>query len=344
MMKITIFGLTLSSSWGNGHATIWRALCGALARKGVRVVFYERDVPYYARHRDLVECEHCELVLYKRWEEVRERAWDAAKNSDCAMVTSYCPDAEAACALVLDSGARVRAFYARLRNKEEVDYIPTDGFAAFDLVLTYTGGSAIKELRERLGARRVVALYGCADPRKHNPVASHPRFAANLSYLGTYAHDRQQMLDELFLKPARLLPDKRFIVAGAQYPAEFPWSQNIWFVRHLPPAEHSAFYCSSAVTLSVTRSAMAAMGYCPSGRLFEAAACGVPVVSDSWRGLETFFEPGREILIAKSAEEMESVLSRDDAALRAIGDAARRRVLSHHTSDQRATELLSSLE
>ena len=182
-------------------------------------------------------------------------------------------------------------------------------------MLSYTGGRALDELRERLGARAVAPLYGSVDPDVHGPVAPVDRYRADLSYLGTYAEDRQATLDRLLVETARRSPARRFLVGGAQYPAAFPWTANIFFVRHLPPAEHPAFYSSSRLTLNVTRRAMAAMGYCPSGRLFEAAACGAPILSDEWEGLERFFRPGIEILIARDTADAESALAQPDAAL-----------------------------
>lgn len=351
-MKLVIFGLTVSSSWGNGHATIWRGLLRALAREGHEIKFFERNVSYYANHRDLASSPDYEIALYDGWEDVIDSARSALRTADCAIVTSYCPEAQEASDLILDSSVGLRIFYdldtpvtlERLRRGETVEYLPSYGLGPFDMVLSYTGGRALDELRTRLGARRVAALYGSADPALHRPVAGNERYRADLSYLGTYASDRQAHLQELFINPARECPEKRFVIGGAQYPSEFPWTSNIWFVRHVPPSEHPPFYCSSHLTLSVTRAAMADMGYCPSGRLFEAAACGVPVISDYWEGLEDFFVPGREILVASSTNDVKQALALDAAELRAIGKAARERVLAEHTSERRGTELLSLLE
>lgn len=350
-MKLVIFGLTVSSSWGNGHATIWRGLCSALARQGHEIKFFERDVSYYAIHRDLASSRDYEIIFYNKWEEIEPSARAGVESADCAIVTSYCPNAQVASDLILDSSA-LRIFYdldtpvtlERLRRGEEVDYVPSYGLAPFDLVLSYTGGPALNELSARLGAKRVAALYGSVDPDVHRPVDGNDRYRADLSYLGTYASDRQAKLQELFIDPARQCPEKRFVIGGAQYPTEFPWTDNIWFVRHVPPFEHPAFYCSSDLTLSVTRAAMAEMGYCPSGRLFEAAACGVPVISDYWEGLSDFFEPGREILVASTADEVKEALALDKGELAAVGNAARDRVLAEHTAERRGMQLLTLLE
>lgn len=350
-MRIVIFGLTISSSWGNGHATLWRGLCRALARRGHDISFFERDVPYYAAHRDLVALDGVELVLYPDWAQVRTRAVDALMNADVGIVTSYCADAVAVTPYVAER-AGLAVFYDMdtpvtldgLQRGDAVPYIGRRGLRDFDLVLSYTGGRALDDLRTVLGARRVAPLYGSVDPDVHRPTAAAPQYAADLSYLGTYAADRQDALERLFVDAARGRPECRFVIGGAQYPADFPWSANIAFVRHLPPAEHPAFYSSSPLTLNVTRRAMAAMGYCPSGRLFEAAACGTAILTDTWGGLEQFFTPGEEVLVASDTDATLAALDLPREALARIGERARERTLDEHTAAHRARELEAALE
>jgi spore maturation protein CgeB len=351
-MKLVVFGLTVSSSWGNGHATLWRGLIRALARRGHHVVFFERDVPYYAGARDLWSLPDAELVLFADWDEVLPRARRELADADAAMVTSYCHDGIAATELVLDSPAALRVFYDLdtpvtldgLKQGREVPYVGPDGLGGFDLVLSYTGGRALDELRSVLGARRVAPLYGHVDPEVHRPAPPLQSSLADLSYLGTYAADRQAAVETLMLEPARRMPERSFLIGGAQYPEDFPWTGNIFFRRHLPPCEHPAFYGSSALTLNVTRRAMAEMGFCPSGRLFEAAACGVPILSDRWEGLETFFTPGEEILTAATTEEAMEAISAPRERLERIARAARERTLAEHTSHRRAEELEALFE
>jgi spore maturation protein CgeB len=351
-MRLLIFGLTVSSSWGNGHATIWRGLCRALVEIGHSITFFEKDVSYYRTHRDLVDPEQYELRLYSDWDDVESNAQRELDNADCAIVTSYCPDARPAAQLILDSKVPLRVFYdldtpvtlKALRENADVPYIPAFGLEPFDLVLSYTGGKALDELRSYLGARRVAALYGCVDPASHRRVPAIPRYECDLSYLGTYASDRQPRLDKLFLEPARQVSQKKFCIGGALYPSDFHWSDNIYYVRHLPPLEHPAFYSSSTLTLNVTRAAMAEMGYCPSGRLFEAAACGTPIVSDCWDGLDQFFTPGDEILLANNSDDVIEALTLDNSQLRAIARGAAERVMDQHTARQRARQLIDLLE
>ena len=352
-MRLVIFGLTISSSWGNGHATLWRGLLRSFAAQGHAIEFLERDTPYYATHRDLPDPPGVSLSIYPSWDDVKERATEAVRSADVALITSYCPDAREA-AVLLERAPRslARVFYdldspvtlERIRSGNRVAYIPPDGLAAFDLVLSYAGGPALSELRDRLGARRVAPLYGSVDPMVHRPAPRDAHLESDLSYLGTYSEDRQEALTRLFLEPARGLPDHGFVVGGSQYPTEFPWGPNIRYVRHVPPPLHAAFYCSSRFTLNVTRGPMLATGHCPSGRLFEAAACGAAIVTDRWSGLEEFFTPGSEIVVADGSDDVMRALRMSPEESAAVGAAARRRALAEHTAERRARELASLLE
>src|SRR5947209_8560722 len=345
-MKLVFFGLTISSSWGNGHATLLRGLFRQLIGRGHEVVFFERDVPYYAAQRDLPELPGGKLILYRGWDEIASQARLELREADVAIVTSYCPDGIAAAEMVWDSSA-LRVFYDmdtpvtlfRLRAGESLTYVDQRGFGEYDLVLSFTGGGALTALEEELGARKVAPLYGSVDPDLYRRVTPNEYYRADFSYLGTYAADRQAALQRLFIEPARQVPAQRFVLGGAQYPEEFPWAPNIFFLQHLAPSEHAAFFSSSRLTLNVTRDTMKAMGWCPSGRLFEASACGCPMVSDNWSGLDDFFRPGEEILIADTTEDALNVLQLSDAELSRIATAARERTLTENSSARRAQEL-----
>ena len=346
-MKIVVFGLSVSSSWGNGHAVLWRALIRALGAQGHLVVFFERDVPWYAQHRDLREIDGGRLVLYDEWNTILPAARRELRDAEAAIVTSYCPDGIAATELVLEAPA-LHVFYdldtpvtlARLAQGEPVEAIGPRGLASFDLALSYTGGAALTALRERLGARSVAPLYGSVDIAQYRPAPPPGEPRAALSYLGTYAEDRQDKLAALMLEPARRRPDRRFIIGGALYPADFAWSDNIFFWRHVAPSYHPQFYAAARATLNVTRRSMAESGWCPSGRLFEAASCAAPVLSDWWEGLPSFFEPGNEILVVRSTEDVLAAIDLSDAELTRIGEAARERALADHTAERRAAELV----
>jgi spore maturation protein CgeB len=319
-----------------------------MLRRHHTVTFYEKDVPYYAGARDLEGLpEGARLRLYDHIDSIRPEASRELAQANLALCTSYCPDGLTASRLILESKATIRAFYDldtpvtldQLRSGAAVEYLPASGLRDFDLVLSYTGGRALDELRSRLGARVVEPLYGSVDPEAHFPVPPLPEFRSTLSYLGTYAADRQAALERLFLEPARRLPAERFLIGGALYPEHFPWTQNLFFTRHLSPAQHPAFFCSARATLNITRRAMAEYGSCPSGRLFEAAACGVALISDGWEHLDQFFAPGEEILQVDTTEDVLEALALSDAELRRIGEKARTRVLTEHTAERRVLEL-----
>lgn len=351
-MTIVVFGLSISSAWGNGHATLLRGLFRSLHAAGHTVHFFERDAPYYAQHRDSSSFSYVHLHIYNDWGTIASRARSLLSRADAAIVTSYCPDARPASALLFDAQIPRTLFYdmdtpvtfSRLYKGEDVPYLPERGLADFDLVLSYTGGRAIKELKTRLHAREVAPLYGWVDPEHYFPVSASNTFRADLSYLGTYSEDRQPALETLFIAPARESPSRSFSIGGAMYPAVASWPPNVRHFDHVAPREHPAFYCSSPVTLNITRASMAAMGYCPSGRLFEAAACGAVILSDSWEGLNEFFEPGEEILLARTTGDSLQALSLDGAELARIARRARERALSCHTAQIRARRLLSLIE
>ncbi len=347
-MRIVIFGLTVSSSWGNGHATLWRSLIKSLLRRGHQVTFYERDAPYYARTRDLHEFgAGGKLCLYANFEEIGRAARLDLDVADLAICTSYCADGIVASKLILESQAGIKCFYDldtpvtldALARSQTVNYLPPAGLAPFDLVLSYTGGRALDELKTKLGARFVAPLYGSVDPEMHHPVARREDLDCTLSYLGTHAADRQPALELLFLSPATSQPSHRFLLCGSQYPHTIRWPENVMIVEHMRPHDHAAFFSSSRATLNITRRAMADYGYCPSGRLFEAAACETCILSDWWEGLDSFFIPGEEILIVRSAEDVLSAIQQEGGALRRIGAAARVRALADHTGDSRIVEL-----
>jgi spore maturation protein CgeB len=351
-MKIVIFGLTISSSWGNGHATLWRGLCGALNRLGHDIVFFEHNRPYYESSRDWTSSDATQLVLYDGWWSIRDVVIRQLQDADVAIVTSYCSDAVLACEEILESGRALPVFYdldtpvtlATLQSGEQVPYLGPEGLAPYELVLSYTGGAALTELQSALGAKRTAPLYGHVDPNTHRPAAAIEAYRADLSYLGTYAADRQIALETLFVAAARQRPNCRFVMGGAQYPDSFPWTSNVYFVRHVPPEQHAAFFSSSRLTLNVTRQAMARMGWCPSGRMFEAAACRVPILSDDWEGLTDFYTPGEELVLAHSTADALAALDMSDAELGTIARRAYERTLAEHTSYHRAQQLLALLD
>lgn len=346
-MKIVIYGLTITSSWGNGHATTYRSLVKALARKGHKVYFIEKDVEWYRNNRDLPQPEFCTVRLYEQWpREVRELVALAA-DADVILIGSYFPDAVAATRALLNAGYGPVLFYdidtpitiAQLRDQGRTAYLEPSLIPLYDAYLSFTGGPALAELEDDFGASWAVPFYCSVDAAIYRPVPICPEFQCDLSYLGTYASDRQPKLMQYLNDPARMLPDRRFVVAGPQYPTGIPWQPNVDRIVHLSPREHPFFYSSSRFSLNLTRADMVAAGYSPSVRLFEASACGAAILSDRWPGLEEFLTPGEEILLPRDAREVTEILTGISDEERArIGTRARERILSQHTSEHRAAQ------
>jgi len=345
-MKITICGLTFTSSWGNGHATTYRALARAMHARGHEVVFFERDLEWYASNRDMPEPPFCRVHIYERWRDVLPLLRREVADSDVAMVGSYFPDARNAIPEILDSVTPVKAFYdidtpitvSKLRSGD-AEYLSRHQVPGFDLYFSFTGGPMLRELETRFGAKRAVPLYCSFDPDRYRASESEPRFRYHLSYMGTYAPDRQAKLEEFLCKPALQLPECNFIAAGPQYPGTIRWPKNVKRIIHVEPKFHAPFYSSSRFTLNLTRKDMVGAGYSPSVRLFEAAGCGAAIISDPWPGIETFFVPGDEILLAESTTDVLSYLANlgaEDA--RIIGKRAQERVLTEHSAEKRAIQ------
>lgn len=343
-LRITVLGLSITSSWGNGHATTWRALLKALAARGHAITFLERDVPWYRAHRDLPQASWCRIALYRDIADLRQRFAGSVAEADLVVIGSYVPDGVAVARWVQASAAGVVAFYdidtpvtlAKLA-REDHEYLAPDLIPRFDLYLSFAGGPPLARLEQVYGARRARALYCAVDPVAYRPLGLPERHA--LGYLGTYSADRQPAVERLLIEPARALPDERFVVAGPQYPEHLAWPANVVREDHVPPERHPAFYGQLRFALNVTRADMIGAGWSPSVRLFEAAACGVPIISDDWPGLDELLEPGREILIAHHTADVVRYLSEIGSDQRSrIALAGRERVLARHTAAHRAFE------
>ena len=346
-MKLVVLGLSLSSSWGNGHATTYRALLKAFATRGHDVLFLERDVPWYRKNRDIADTDYCRLEYYGSLEELDWRR-EEIRCADAVIVGSYVPDGVEVGLYVQHNARGVTAFYdidtpvtlAKLR-RFDLEYLAPDLVPCYDIYLSFTGGPTLQRIEKQYGSPMARALYCSVDREFYRPLNAPQKW--DLSYLGTYSDDRQPTLERLLIEPARRLPHLRFCVAGPQYPRDVDWPRNVERIEHLPPSGHTAFYAASRYTLNVTRADMIAAGWSPSVRLFEAAACATPVISDRWEGIDSLFAPGHEIILADSSDDVVARLgSNVDTA--AIGQAARQRILSAHTADHRAAELESYID
>jgi spore maturation protein CgeB len=344
-MNIVILGLSITSSWGNGHATTFRGLVRELTRNGHHVLFLERDVPWYATNRDLPNPDFCQTELYASLADLEVRFTEPVREADLVIVGSYVPEGVAVGEWVVRSAQGVKAFYdidtpvtlAKL-TRHDYEYLHPRLIPQYDLYLSFTGGPTLERLEKEYGSPMARPFYCSFDPALYYP---EPQPATwDLGYLGTYSDDRQPPLENLMLDAARQWPSGRFVVAGPQYPATVQWPVNTEYIPHLPPAAHRAFYNQQRFTQNITRADMVAAGYSPSVRLFEAAACGTPIISDYWEGLDSLFELGTEILVARSAADTLGYLRElPEAERQAIAERARQRVLTQHTAAHRAQEL-----
>ena len=345
-MNIVILGLSITSSWGNGHATTFRGLVRELTRNGHQVLFLERDMPWYANSRDLLNPDFCQTELYTSLADLQARFTEQVRAADLVLVGSYVPEGVAVGEWVMQTAQGIKSFYdidtpvtlAKLA-REDYEYLHPRLIPQYDLYLSFTGGPTLTRLEKEYGSPMARPFYCSFDPALYFPELQPAKW--DLGYLGTYSDDRQPPLEQLMLDAARQWPAGRFVVAGPQYPATTQWPANTQYISHLPPAEHRAFYNQQRYAQNITRADMVAAGYSPSVRLFEAAACGTPIISDYWEGLATLFELDTEILVARSAADTLRYLRELPEAERlAIGERARQKVLAHHTAAHRAQELV----
>jgi spore maturation protein CgeB len=344
-MKIVILGLSITSSWGNGHATTFRGLVRELVKRGHELTFLERDQPWYASNRDLPNPPFGTTVLYASFDELRERHVDTVREADLVIVGSYVPEGVRVGDWVQQEAGGIKAFYdidtpvtlAKLQRGDH-EYLHPRQIPGYDLYLSFTGGPTLKKLERGYGSPRARVLYCSFDPELYFPEPQPLQW--DLGYMGTYSDDRQPSVKAFLLEPARKHPQGRFIIAGPQYPDTAAWPANVTHQPHLPPAEHRRFYNSQRFTLNVTRQDMIRAGWSPSVRLFEAAACGTPIISDRWAGIESLLVPHQEILLVDRTAEVLDILQRcgEDERLR-MAERARKRILAEHTAAHRAAEL-----
>jgi spore maturation protein CgeB len=342
-LDCVFLGLSITSTWGNGHATTYRGLLKELAKRGHNITFLERDVPWYASNREFETATYCQIGLYGSLEELDERFAAVIREADIVVVGSYVPEGIAVGRWVTSIAKNATAFYdidtpVTLANleKNRCEYLSRELIRKYQIYFSFTGGPTLDYIEQQLGARCAEPLYCSVDPSLYYPEKRPTLW--DLAYLGTYAADRQPALETLLLQVAREQPGARFAVAGPQYPSNIQWPANVERIEHLPAKEHRRFYNSQKFALNVTRQDMIRAGYSPSVRLFEAAACGVPIMTDEWAGLESFFEPLSEILPVRSAEDVTSYLEMREEQRLEIGERARRRTLRDHTATVRAKE------
>ncbi len=347
-MDIAFYGSSLLSSYWNGAATYYRGLLGALAGLGHRITFYEPDAFDRQSHRDIEPPAWARSVVYPATADGLAAVLAEARHADVVMKASGVGvfDDE------LLAGTIAQARPGALRIFMDVDAAatletvrarPSDPMHAalrqLDLVLTYGGGPPVIAAYEALGARRCVPIYNALDPATHHPAPANPRFTADLSFLANRLPDREARVEAFFLDAAARLPGKRFLLGGNGW-HDKAMPGNVVAIGHVGTADHNAFNCSALAVLNVARDSMASVGFSPATRVFEAAGAGACLITDAWEGIELFLTPGTEVLVAQDGAEVAAHLaSLTPGRARAIGEAAKRRVLAEHTYAQRAVIL-----
>ncbi|HJU15592.1 MAG TPA: glycosyltransferase [Stellaceae bacterium] len=352
-LNIAFFGSSLVSAYWNGAATYYRGVLKALAARGHRIAFYEPDAFERQAHRDIPDPEWAEIVVYPTDEEGVGRALDRAQGADLIVKASgvgvFDRLLEAAVPAIRRAGG-LSVFWDvdAPATLDRVAAYEDDPFRRlipeYDLILTYGGGPPVVAAYRRLGARCCVPIYNGLDPATHYPVPPEPRFACDLGLVANRLPDRERRIDSFFLAVAAARPQQRFLLGGnGWHDKEVP--PNVSCLGHLYTRDHNAFNASARAVLNVSRDSMAACGYSPATRVFEAAGAGACVITDAWEGIASFFEPGSEILVADSGADVAEHLARlTPPEARRIGAAARRRALAEHTYEQRVDRLEAVLD
>lgn len=343
---VAFFASSLLSAYWNGAATYYRGIVRALHERGFQVTFYEPDIYDRQNHRDIDVPEWAQVVVYQAQtpDEV-ERAVSMAKGADVVVkasgVGAFDELLEETVLQHRDHGSTVVFWDVDApATLDRLDQNPADRFhelvPRYDFVFTYGGGDKVVNAYIARGARACVPIYNALDPLTHHPVPSDGAFSADISFLGNRLPDREARFEEFFLKAARMCPDKIFLLGGSGWDDK-PMPSNVKYAGHVFTHQHNAFNCTPLTVLNISRDSMASYGFSPATRVFEAAGAGACLITDRWEGVEAFFEPGKEILVADNAEDVATQLAElTPVAAKAIGDAALKKVLNKHTYAQRA--------
>jgi len=348
-LNIAFFGSSLVSAYWNGAATYYRGIVRALHERGHRVTFYEPDAYDRQQNRDIADPDYATVVVYEPTEAAARRCLARAeqeadivvKASGVGVLDEFLERE----VLTLQTDERLVIFWDvdAPATLDRVHHDPADAFlpliTRYDLVLTYGGGQPVIDAYEALGARQCVPIYNALDPATHYPVAPDPRFAGDLAFLGNRLPDREARVEEFFLNPAAATPAQRFLIGGSGW-GDKPMPANVRYVGHVYTADHNAFNCTPKAVLNISRESMARYGFSPATRVFEAAGAGACIITDYWEGIAFFFEPGREILVARDGAEVAAIMAElTTEQARAIGQAAYRKVLAAHTYGHRVEQL-----
>ena len=344
-MNIAFFGSSLLSAYWNGAATYYRGMIRALAQRGHLVTFYEPDAYERQAHRDIDPPNWARSVVYANEPDAMRFCLGQARGADVIIKASGVGvfDAELEAGVLEQKRASNLVLFWDVdapATLERVQSDVADPFRAliprYDAILTYGGGAPVQDAYAMLGARACVPIYNALDEATHHPVARDERFAGALGFLGNRLPDREARVEEFFWKPASQCEPETFLLGGAGWD-DHACGANTKYLGHVYTRDHNAFHLTPRLALNISRDSMARFGFSPATRVFEATGAGACLISDWWEGIEQFFEPGSEILVARSGEEVAAFVREiDEAHARRIGDAALRRALGEHTYAQRA--------
>jgi spore maturation protein CgeB len=353
-MNIAFFGSSIVSAYWNGAATYYRGIVRALHDRGHRITFYEPDAFGRQQHRDIDDPDWCTVVVYPAETEQQVLATvEQARGADLVVKASGVGVHDTlleSAVLSLQAPGRLVLFWdvdaPATLDRMQAD--PADPLRAlvprYDLVLTYGGGEPVRAAYRDLGARECVPIYNALDPATHFPVEPDPRFEARLGFLGNRLPDREERVEEFFLRAAAQLPAHRMLLGGSGW-QDKAMPPNVHYVGHVYTADHNAFNCTPLAVLNISRASMARYGFSPATRVFEAAGAGACLITDAWEGVDTFFEPGSELLVAGNADEVAAhVEALRPQTARRIGQAALQRVRAEHTYAHRAAQLDALLQ
>jgi spore maturation protein CgeB len=347
-LNIAFFGSSLVSAYWNGAATYYRGIVRALHQRGHQVTFYEPDAYERQQNRDIADPDYATVVVYEATEAAAHRCLAQAAQADVIVKASGVGVLDELLereVLRLQTDERLVIFWDvdAPATLDRVHHNPADAFLSliprYDLILTYGGGDPVIQAYEALGARQCVPIYNALDTATHYPVAPEERFACDLAFLGNRLPDREARVEEFFLKPAAATPLQRFLIGGSGW-GDKSMPSNVRYVGHVYTNDHNAFNCTPKAVLNISRESMARYGFSPATRVFEAAGAGACIITDYWEGIDYFFEPGQEILVAKDGDEVAAIMAElTTEQARAIGQAAYRKVLAGHTYGHRVEQL-----
>jgi spore maturation protein CgeB len=344
-VKIFAFGASILTSYWNGAATYYRGLYKYLARRGHQITFASPDAFGRQQHHDKGNFSYVNALIYRPTIDI-DAMLELASEADVVIKHSGLgvDDDLLECRVLELQPNRAVVFWdvdapatlGRIQVDERDPF--RSAIPRYDAILSYGGGSKAKQGYMNAGARAYYSVYNGLDPETHYPVPHDPTLACDVAFLGNRLPDREARVEELFLRAAELAPDKQFLLGGEGW-ADKPMPPNARWIGHVSTNDHNRLNCSAGMVMNINRSSMADFGFSPPTRVFEVSGAGICMLCDDWPGIDDCFEPDKEILVVRTAEDAVKALNQHDTeSRRRIGSAFRARALRDHTYEQRAVQ------